>query len=88
MQGKPAYKCHKRVSKRVKWFTPNGKHYYAVGYCLRHGYMKSKIRVRKDESGNSYAVITHKLISKEEKKELAIKRDEIIEKKKNKVSNS
>ena len=82
------YKCHKRVSKRVKWFTPNGKHYYAVGYCLRHGYMKSKIRVRKDESGNSYAVITHKLISKEEKKELAIKRDEIIEKKKNKVSNS
>ena len=75
------YKCKKRVSKRVKWFTPNGKHYYAVGYCLRHGYMKSKIRVRKSEEGQTYAVITHKLITKDEKKELAAKRDEIIQKK-------
>jgi len=75
------YKCKKRVSKRVKWFTSNGKHYYSVGYCLRHGYMKSKIRVRKTEEGLSYAVITNKLISKEEKKEIALKREEIIQKK-------
>ena len=78
------YKCKKRVSKRVKWFSPNGKHYYAVGYCLRHGYMKSKIRVRKDENGKSFAIITHRLITKDEKKELAARKDELLEKKLNK----
>lgn len=72
------YKCNKRISKRVKWFSPNGKHYYAVGYCLRHGYMKSKIRIRKSEDGGIYTVTTHKLISKDEKKQLVEKREEII----------
>jgi len=75
------YKCNKRISKRVKWFSPNGKHYYAVGYCLRHGYMKSKIRIRKSEDGGIYTVTTHKLISKDEKKQLVEKREEIIKKK-------
>lgn len=77
------YKCNKRISKRVKWFSPNGKHYYAVGYCLRHGYMKSKIRIRKADSGGIYTVTTHRLITKEEKKQLVEKRDELQNKKKN-----
>ena len=76
------YKCKKRVSKRLKWFSPNGRHYYFVGYCLRHGYMKSKIRIRKAENGGTYAVITNKLITKEQKKELIQKRDEFLQKKK------
>lgn len=82
------YKCNKRVSRRIKWFTPNGRHYYAVGFCLRHGYMKSKIRIRKNEDNLTYAVITHKLITKDEKKELAAKREEIIQKKLTKTVSS
>ena len=35
------YLCKKRLARRTKWFSPNGKHYYSVGYCFRHGYMKS-----------------------------------------------
>lgn len=76
------YKCKKRISKRIKWFSPNGKHYYALGYCLRHGYMKSKIRIRKAENGEIYTVTTHRLITREEKKLLAEKREEILKKKK------
>lgn len=75
------YRCNKRISKRIKWFSPNGKHYYAVGFCLRHGYMKSKIRIKKIENGGIYTVTTHKLISKDEKKQLAEKREEILKKK-------
>ena len=46
--------------------------------------MKSKIRVRKDENGKSFAIITHRLITKDEKKELAARKDELLEKKLNK----
>ena len=42
--------------------------------------MKSKIRVRKDENGKSFAIITHRLITKDEKKELAARKDELLEK--------
>ncbi len=76
------YKCGHTLKKKVKWFTPNGKHYYAVSFCLRHGYMKSKIRVRKAENFGIYAVKTDKLISKEEMKLLMEKRDNIIEQRK------
>lgn len=75
------YKCNKRIAKRIKWFSPNGKHYYAVGYCIRHGYMKSKIRVKKAEGGGVFTVSTYKLISKNEKNAIMDKRNELLEKK-------
>ena len=77
------YLCKKRLARRTKWFSPNGKHYYSVGYCFRHGYMKSKIRIKKAENGKTFAVITHKLISREDKKLLIEWRDEMIKKKHN-----
>ncbi len=76
------YKCNRNIKKKVKWFTPNGKHYYAVSGCFRHGLMKSKIRIRKAENGGVYAVKTDKYISKDEMKVLVEKRDSIIEQKK------
>lgn len=60
------YLCHKNIRRKIKWFTPNGKHYYAVSYCDKHGYMKGKIRVRKTEDGTVYIVKTEKFISPEE----------------------
>lgn len=78
------YKCKRSIKKRIKWFTPNGKHYYAVSGCFRHGLMKSKVRIRKAENGGVYAVKTDKYISREEMKALAEKRDQIIEQKKQK----
>ena len=60
------YICHKNIRRKIKWFTPNGKHYYAVSYCDKHGYMKGKIRVRKTEDGTVYIVKTEKFISPEE----------------------
>lgn len=64
------FHCKRSLKKKMKWFTPNGKHYYSVAYCLRHGYTKSKLRVRKAESGGVYGVKTSKSVSNEEAKQI------------------
>lgn len=76
------YKCKRNIKKKVNWFTPNGKHYYAVSSCFRHGLMKSKIRIRKTTDG-VYAIKTDKYISKDEMKNIIEKRNQILEQKKN-----
>jgi len=60
------YLCHRNLRKKIKWFTPNGRHYYCLAYCEKHGYLKGKIRIRKSEEGGVYVVKTTKLISPEE----------------------
>lgn len=60
------YLCHCNLRKKIKWFTPNGKHYYCVAYCEKHGYLKAKIRIRKTVEGNIYVVKTTKFINEEE----------------------
>lgn len=61
------YYCHRNIKRKIRWFTANGKHYYSVSYCEKHGYMKGKIRVRKAaEDDQVYIVKTSKFISEEE----------------------
>ncbi len=62
------YLCHKPLRKKIRWFTPNGKHYYSVSYCDKHGFMKAKIRIRKAEDEKVYVVKTEKFITEEEVK--------------------
>lgn len=58
--------CHKNLRKKIKWFSPNGRHYYCLAWCDRHGYLKGKIRIHKSEAGGVYVVKTTKLITEEE----------------------
>jgi len=60
------YLCHRNLRKKIRWFSPNGKHYYSVSYCEKHGYMKGKIRIKKAEKGLVYAVKTTRFISQQE----------------------
>ena len=69
------YLCHRNLRKRIKWFSANGRHYYCVAYCEKHGYLKGKIRVRKAYDGGVYIVKTTKLISKEDADAIAARRD-------------
>ena len=41
------YLCNEIIRKTVPWFTLNSKHYYCVGKCAEHGYMRSKLRIRR-----------------------------------------
>ncbi|TCL57294.1 DNA polymerase III epsilon subunit-like protein [Kineothrix alysoides] len=60
------YLCRKNIKRKIKWFTPNGKHYYSVGYCNNHGFMKAKVRIKKSENDKVYAIKTTKFISEED----------------------
>lgn len=64
------YLCHRNLRKKVKWFTPNGRHYYCLAYCEKHGYLKGKIRIRKSETGKIYIVKTTKLITQQEAEQI------------------
>ena len=69
------YLCNKALKKKIKWFTPNGKHYYSVSYCNEHGYLKGKIRIRKAENSGIYVIKTLKLIPEEEIEEIRFKQE-------------
>lgn len=60
------YICNKPSKKLTKLYSPNGKYYIGVAMCEYHGPVKTKIRVRKTDSGKTFAVKTKKLISIED----------------------
>lgn len=74
------YKCNKLAKRKIKWFTPNGKHYLSVSSCQEHGYLKAKIRVRKTDSGKLYVVKTMRLIDEEQVNEIVEKRNQARQK--------
>ena len=82
------YLCHKNLRKRIRWFSPNGKHYYSVSHCPVHGYMKSKIRIRKSESDSIYVIKTSKFISEEDCQKILLKREAAKEHRKSKKGSS
>ena len=59
------YICGSPTKKVVKWFSVNGRHYYYVGECKRHGYMKCKVRMKKADDGNVYVVKTKKIVGED-----------------------
>lgn len=73
------YLCHRNLRKKLKWFTPNGKHYYCLAYCETHGYLKGKIRIRKTDEGKTYVVKTTKLITDEAAEDLMQRKTKAVE---------
>ena len=67
------YICHKNIRRKIKWFTPNGKHYYSVATCDKHGFMKAKVRIKKAENGRLFVVKTSRFISADELEEMKAK---------------
>lgn len=67
------YLCHKNIRRKIKWFSPNGKHYFAVSLCDKHGYMKGKIRIRKTQGNTVFVVKTEKFISPEEMESIKLR---------------
>lgn len=71
------YLCHKNIRRKIKWFTPNGKHYYAVAFCDKHGFMKAKVRIKKAENGRLYVVKTCRFISNEDMENMKNKQKKV-----------
>ena len=64
------YLCHKNLKRKMRWYSPNNKNYYNISYCDVHGYIKYKIRLKKSENGEYYAIKTSKFITEEKMRKL------------------
>lgn len=73
------YLCHRNLRKKIKWFTANGRHYYCLAYCEKHGYLKGKIRIRKTDAGGVYVVKTTKLITQDAAEDLIARKKHVQE---------
>lgn len=74
------YLCHRNLRKKLRWFTPNGRNYYCLAFCEKHGYLKGKIRIRRSETsenGAVYVVKTTRLITQQEAEQLKERRRRI-----------
>lgn len=69
------YLCHKNLRKKIRWFSPNGKHFLSISYCDKHGYVKSKIRAKKSENGLIYVVKTNRFVTEEDVLEIRQKQE-------------
>lgn len=72
--------CCCPAKRKIRWFTNNSKNYYSISVCAEHGYVKGKIRIRKSENENYYAVKTIKLAGTEEAEEIRQKRESLRQK--------
>lgn len=55
------YKCGKKLKKKIRWFSSNSKIYYCLCKCPDHGFIKGKIRMKKTDEDNYYAIKTLKI---------------------------
>jgi inhibitor of KinA sporulation pathway (predicted exonuclease) len=65
--------CRHNVRRVIRWFANGGKSYLAVGRCPEHGFVKSKVRIRKAPDGKKYAVKTTKMISAEDAEKIRMR---------------
>lgn len=59
------YICGRALRKKIRWFTPNQKIYYALAICPDHGYMRGKIRMKRMTEPEVFVVKTLKLTDEE-----------------------
>lgn len=51
-------KCSRMLRKKIRWFPFGQRFYLCIAVCPEHGYIKGKIRVKRSENDNFYAVKT------------------------------
>lgn len=69
--------CEKNIRKKIRWFASGQKNYYCLACCPNHGWMKGKIRMKKAENGNVFAVKTMKFTDETEAQVIREKKEEI-----------
>lgn len=64
------YLCGRVVKKKIRWFSANQKQYYCLGICEEHGYIKGRIKIKKIDDDNFFAVKVIKVTDEEGAKEI------------------
>ena len=79
--------CGAKTRRRIPWFTSNGKHYYTIVTCMRHGSIKGKIRMRKSVNNNIYVVKTMRQAGPDVVEDIINKRNQTRENRKERRHN-
>jgi hypothetical protein len=76
------------VRRRLNWFSDSSKHYHALAYCPKHGWLKGKIRAKKIIGGNQvFMVKTMKLIRPDEAADILCRHEELKNRRREKGKN-
>lgn len=76
------YLCGKHAKKKIRWFQSGGKNYSCLAICPEHGYLKGKIRIKKNEEDTGFfCVKTLKLIDENRAKEVTERQEVLRERK-------
>lgn len=57
--------CGKALRKKIRWFSGNNRIYYCLAECPEHGFVKGKIRMKKNDEGRVFVVKTVKMTDAE-----------------------
>ncbi len=71
--------CGAKTRKKVPWFSNNGRNYYSVMVCPRHGNIKGKIRMKKSVNDKIYVVKTMKQVNMDTVNDIIMKRNQLRE---------
>lgn len=71
------YACGRALRKKVRWFTPNQRIYYGLAICPEHGYLKGKIRMKKADGENVFAVKTLKFTDEDGAAKIIARKDDV-----------
>lgn len=80
VKGEVCCVCQKKVVKKIDWFSNSSKNYYGIFLCREHGYLKGKMRIKKDDKDRYFVVKTIKIISKDEAIQLKNHKEELYRK--------
>lgn len=67
------YRCGRHAKRKIRWFSAGNHNYYSVSYCEIHGWMRGKIRLKKNEAGKYFAIKILKLISEADAEKIRLR---------------
>lgn len=83
------YLCNTNIKKTIPWFSYLGRYYYCGGKCPTHGWVRSKIRLKKADSEHRvYVVKTTKVVLQSDIDDILEKREEVREKRRKHLETS
>lgn len=70
-------KCKRMLRKKIRWFPYGQRFYLCIAVCPEHGYIRGKIRVKRSEDENYYAVKTIRTAWEGDVQQLLQKREDV-----------
>ncbi len=78
------YKCKRRLSKKIKWFSYGQNSFLSVGRCWYHGYQKGIIKIKISNTGKFFAIKKTIPITKSEVEDIRSRQIALREKRREK----